>query len=103
MAHIDWVETQGNVSSVEPSPNGAIRKAVRVVFTYKVDGNWYGGTFVSNFDPYIEGQPLTVRYDPLNPSINDLVKKDSRRRWFTYAAFVVAGLVLLLLWLMGFR
>jgi hypothetical protein len=103
MAHIDWVETKGNVASVEPYPNGAIRKAVRVVFTYTVDGHWYGGTFISNFDPYIEGQPLTVHYDPKNPSMNDLLKKDRRRRWFTYTAYVAALLVILQLWLMGFR
>jgi hypothetical protein len=91
----------GSVASVEPNPNGAIRKAVRVVFTYKVDGHWYGGTFISNFDPY--GQTLTVRYDPKDPATNDLVKKDNRRRWLTCAAFVLAGLVNLLLGLAGFR
>jgi Protein of unknown function (DUF3592) len=103
MANIEWVETEGSVASVEPSPTGASRKAVRVGFSYTVDGHWYGGTFISNFDPYVEGQKLTVRYDPKDPSTNDLAKRDNRRRWLTYAAFVVAGLMVLLLRLMGFR
>ena len=94
---IDWVETEGNVASVTPNPNGLIRKAVEVVFTYTVDGHWYGGMFLSNFDPYVVGQTLTVRYDPTNPASNDLVKKDFRRRWLTIAAFVAAGLIILLL------
>jgi len=103
LANIDWAETEGSVASVKPNPNGVIRKAVTVVFTYKVDGHWYGGTFLSNFDPYVEGQTLTVRYDPKDPATNDLVKKDNRRRFLTVAGFVLAWLVFLLLEWARFR
>jgi hypothetical protein len=100
---VDWKEAKGTVASVERNPTGAIRKALTIVFTYQVDGHWYGGTFISNFDPYVEGQALTVRYDPKDPATNDLMKKESRRRWLTYAAFATAGLVILLLLMAGFR
>jgi hypothetical protein len=100
---ISWKETEGTVASVEQNSNGALRNALTVVFTYKVDGHWYGGTFVSNFDRYVEGQTLTVRYDTSDPATNDLTKKDTRRLWLTCALFAGAGLVILLLRLAGFR
>jgi hypothetical protein len=98
MANLEWAQAEGVVASVEP-----LKNAVRVSFTYKVDGHWYGDTFISNLDPYIPGQSLTVRYDPKDPATNDLAKKDKRRRWLTNAAFLVLALIILLLRVMGFR
>ncbi len=103
MANIEWAETEGRVASVEPMSDLTAKKAFRVQFAYKVDDHWYGGSFVSDIDPYVEGQKLTVRYDPKDPSTNDLEKRDNRRRWLTYAALIVAGLIILALRLMGFR
>lgn len=94
MGKIDWKDTDGTVASVE-------RQATRggpiytVVFTYKVEGSWCGGTFTTR-DEYRKGDSVVVRYDPKNPDYNDLTQKDTRERWIIGGVVVAA--VLLWLW-----
>lgn len=68
-----------------------------VVFTYKVDGGWYGGTFNTR-TPYAEGDILVVEYDPKDPESNKYVEREKRLRWVYIAFFAVLGL--LAIWLL---
>lgn len=85
-----WKDTDGTVaSSDEFHTKGGARYTV--VFTYKVEGSYYGGTFTTSTS-YREGDLLTVQYDPAHPEINDLVQKEHRRRWLIAAVLVLIGI-----------
>jgi Protein of unknown function (DUF3592) len=95
MAKIDWKDADGTATSVtrQESRGGPI---YTVAFNYEVDGHWCGGTFTTR-DEYREGDSVAVRYDPKNPDYNDLMQKESRKRWIigSVVVFVV------LLWLLA--
>jgi hypothetical protein len=91
MAKIDWQDADGTVAG-EPEYRG--KNTYSVVFTYKVDGHFYSGTFTTG-DSYKDGDSLPVRYDPKNPDYSDLTQKESRQRWLIVGIFVVVGLLVL--------
>ena len=61
-----------------------------VVFTYKVEGSWLGGTFTTA-TPYQEGDTLVVKCDPGAPERNNFTEREKRLRWFYIAFFVAMG------------
>jgi len=89
VAKTDWQYTDGTVSNVITSTyayNSYTRPATDclVTFTYEVDGHFYGGEFHTS-ETYVEGQTITVGYDPANPEKNDLVKSEaSNLLWVTF-------------------
>jgi hypothetical protein len=84
----DWLEVVGTVSSVMARS----RAGNVVVFTYEVDGHFYGGS-LTTYDPYEEGASIIVRHDPDDPERNDLIRRQTTKNW------VAAGiLVLLAIW-----
>ncbi len=87
MRRRDWVQTDGAVGSVIVS-DGKHGKSYSVVFTYKVDGHYYGGTFTSYSETYREGDWISVKYDPSNPERNDLVLKETIKHWIIGAVVV---------------
>lgn len=92
--HKDWKETDGTVAEVEEHQT-RYGKEYSVVFTYKVDGEWYGGTFTTS-DSYSEvrkGDTIPVRYDPNKPDRNDLVERETIRRWVIGAVLASAAAV----------
>ena len=93
MAKIDWKDADGTAASVERL-DGRYGPTFVVVFTYKVDDEWYGGTF-SGSEEYRVGDSLSVRYDPKNPEHNDLVDKEAHKRWLIVGFFVILGIVVL--------
>jgi hypothetical protein len=68
-----WQQTEGTVSAIYLDAVGEDH-GEKVVFTYKVDGHWYSGTFASN--GYVHGQRIPVLYDPSDPHRNNLVAKN---------------------------
>jgi len=85
VAKTEWKETQGKIESVELNFSPVAKSTV--VFTYKVDGSWYSGTFTNYAYPAPQvGDPLVVRYDATNPERNDVVEKPQRAKW------IVAGI-----------
>jgi hypothetical protein len=66
-----------------------------VVFTYIVDGHYYGGS-LTTYDPYEVGASITVKYDPDDPEKNDLVSRQNARNWVGAAI-----LVLLAIWIIA--
>jgi Protein of unknown function (DUF3592) len=90
----DWKATDGTVAEVEERRN---RSAVwySVVFTYKVEGSWYGGTF-STDEAYRKGDLIAVQYDPANPEHNDLVDREKRRNWTIALVLTAVGIIALL-------
>lgn len=92
----DWKTTEGTVAEVQERRT---RSTVwySVVFTYKVDGSWYGGTFWSA-DAYQKGDSIDVRYNPADPERNDLVDSETRRKWIQ--ALVVLAVVAFWLFMM---
>lgn len=91
----DWIDADATVaSSIE---HGADERPIyEVVFTYKVNDGWYGGTFTT-FIPYREGDKLAVRYDSRNPARNNYVQNEKRQKWDLIVFFSALGL--LTLWL----
>ncbi len=91
MRRRDWVATEGTVGGVEreSGPDGHI--SYSVVFTYKVDGHFYGGTFTTFKERYV-GETLPVKYDPSDPDRNSLVAAEMRVRW-TIRILIVAGIL----------
>ena len=67
-----------------------------VVFTYVVDGSYYGGTFTT-MQRYADGETFAIQYDPENPERNDVVRRDRIRNWL-YALFFV-GLAVMAVYL----
>jgi len=80
MKRRDWVETDGTISEVYVDGGGR-DKSVSVVFTYMVDGHYYGGTYSPFADYPAKGDTITVRYDPDDPNKNDLVARDLLKHW----------------------
>jgi hypothetical protein len=91
--HKDWKDTDGTVASVEEYQTRS-GKQYSVVFTYKVDGEWYGGTFTTT-DSYSKGDAIPVLYDPLKPDRNNLVQRETIRHWVVGAVLCALGLVFL--------
>jgi hypothetical protein len=88
-----WNETDGTVASVEERQTRSGTE-YSVVFTYKVDGEWYGGTFTTD-ESYRKDDAIAVLYDPLKPDRNNLVEQETRRRWVIGAILGVGALVVL--------
>jgi hypothetical protein len=65
-----------------------------VVFTYKVDREWYGGTFTTG-EAYRKGDTIAVLYDPSKPERNNLVQQETIRKWIIAAVLCALGLLLL--------
>ena len=91
--HEDWKDTDGTVASVEEHQT-RYGKNYSVVFTYKVDDEWYGGTFTSE-EPYSKDDTLTVLYDPAKPERNNLVEHEKIRHWILGAVILVAAFLIL--------
>ena len=88
---VKWKDADGTVATVSEL-QGKNRVRYSVVFTYKVNEGWYGGTFTS-YDPLTVGDSLAVRYDPENPDHNDLVEKEKWRKIFGIGLAVIAGVL----------
>jgi hypothetical protein len=92
--HKDWKDTEGTVASVDEFRTRSGTEYYSVVFTYKVDNEWYGGTFTTS-EEYRKDDTLTVLYDPKQPDRNNLVEKETIRRW-VIGSLIGAGALLLL-------
>ncbi len=92
-----WLMTEGTVASVAVHQNRN-SEWFTVVFTYKVDGGWYGGTFTS-FTSYDVGEILDVEYDPQRPEINNFTRRERLLHWFYVAFFLALGVLALYLFL----
>ena len=86
-----WLETEGTVSSVVEFHTQAGR-GYSVVFTYKVDGSWYGGTF-STMAYHREGEALPVSYDPLHPERNNFLRREGMMQWVYIVVFTLLGVM----------
>ena len=86
--HKDWKDADGTVASIEEQQTRG-GTVYSIVFTYKVDGEWYGGTFTTR-DSYSKGDAISVRYDPNKPDRNDLVERETIRHW-VIGAILVSG------------
>jgi hypothetical protein len=91
--HENWKDTDGTVTGVECRPTRG-GDQYSVVFTYKVNGEWYGGTFTSSLE-YDKEDTVSVTYDPANPEHNNLVDQEKRRHWLLAALILIPVLVLL--------
>ena len=90
-----WLDADGTVASADEisSRNGS---EYSVVFTYKVNDEWYGGTYTT-YEAYSKGDSISLLYDPANPERNNLVEKEKIRHWIIAAVFASFGLVILYL------
>jgi Protein of unknown function (DUF3592) len=61
-----------------------------VVFTFEVDGGYYGGSYTAWKEPYV-GEKIPVWYDPADPDRNDLVQKEMLMKWVYTVLFLVFG------------
>jgi hypothetical protein len=84
-----WQKTNATVASFLRYQT-KIGPMYEVVFTYKVDGSWLGGTFTT-MHPYREGDTLPLFYDPKNPERNNLARREGILRWVYIAFFVLMG------------
>jgi hypothetical protein len=89
----DWKETDGTVADVEVISyrNGT---EYSVVFTYKVDGGYYSGTFTT-YEAYRKDDTIPVLYDPANPERNNLVESEKIQHWAIGAVVCVVALIVL--------
>jgi len=87
----EWKDADGTVANVN-AVNSKAGTRYSVVFTYKVDGSWYGGTFTTN-TPYSKGDTLAVQYDPSDPERNKYVRDEKRMR-LAFAAFAIMVTIL---------
>jgi hypothetical protein len=94
MRRKDWVETDGTIATVEEH-QGRNSKSYTVVFTYKVDGHFYGGTYTTWTDEPIVGDPIAVKYDPDDPERNDLVLKETIMHWVIGGVIVLVAIVII--------
>lgn len=93
----EWKDTDGAIANViAVNSRGGTRYSV--VFTYKVNGSWYGGTFHTG-TPYRKGDTLPVQYDPSNPDRNSYVEHEKRMHW-VYAAILAFFAVIAILYLL---
>jgi hypothetical protein len=90
MRRRDWVEVEGTVASAMAFQTKA-GSGYTVVFTYKVDGHFYGGTFTT-MRLYFKGDRISVKYDPSDPDRNNLVGREQMMNWFYAVFFVLLGL-----------
>ena len=88
---VDWRETEGTVASVARYESKGV-PIYEVVFTYKVEGSWYGGTFTT-LAPHFKGDALAVRYDPSNPEKNNFLKREGIMRWVYIVFFTLLGIM----------
>jgi Protein of unknown function (DUF3592) len=91
--HKDWKDTDGTVASVSEYRTRTGTQ-YSVVFTYKVDNEWYSGTFTTG-EEYRKDDTITVLYDPKQPDRNNLVEKETVRRWIIGSIIGAAALLLL--------
>jgi hypothetical protein len=89
----NWKDIDGTVADVEAISyrNGT---EYSVVFTYKVDGDYYSGTFTT-YDAYRKDDTIAVLYDPANPERNNLVEQEKRMHWIIGAVICVVALIVL--------
>ncbi|HEV2465004.1 MAG TPA: DUF3592 domain-containing protein [Acidobacteriaceae bacterium] len=99
MAKDNWLETTATVFTCGVEQHlhvGAMATRLEgnylVTFNYTVDGKWFSGEFRSN-EEYKEGQPFTISYDPLNPSINSISVEESNEKRWTILGWAIAILV----------
>jgi hypothetical protein len=89
-----WKDADGTVASVYEKFQTRNGPYYSVVFTYKVDGGYYSGTF-STFEEYHENDAIYLRFDPANPERNDLVERERIKHWILFAVILVAALSVL--------
>lgn len=98
MSTKDWIETDGVVASVDSqSTRGG--ELYTVVFTYKVNDHFYGGTF-HTYDAYRVDDSIAVKYNPADPDQNDLVEREKLHHWIIFgviAAVVLVGIYVIFL------
>jgi len=92
-----WIDTEGTVASVEvhETTRSGDPSTWTVVFTYKVDGHWYSGTY-RTFDTFKVGDTLALRYDPADPNRNNLVVKDRLLHVLYWGIAVAIALAILI-------
>jgi hypothetical protein len=91
--HKDWKDTDDTIASAEPYQT-RYGTEYSVAFTYKVDGEWYGGTFTTS-ESYRKDDVITVLYDPANPERNNLVQREKARRWIIGSLIAAVALFIL--------
>jgi hypothetical protein len=99
MATTDWKQADGRVVRIESISTRGRRQLI-VVFSYEVCGQIFEGELYT-FKSMHKGDMLRVQYDPSNPKLTRF-EADYRRTWRVWwfaAATVVAGALLLMLWI----
>jgi hypothetical protein len=86
----DWKDTDGTVADVEELSRRNITE-YSVVFTYKVEGGYYSGTFTTG-EAYCKDDTIPVLYDPASPERNTLVEQEKIRHWVVGGVLCVVAL-----------
>ncbi len=99
MAKTEWKQADGRVVRIDTISTRGRRQLI-VTFSYEVHGQLYEGELYT-FKSMHEGQTLLVEYDPSNPKLTRFEANYKRtwRIWWFAAATVLAGALLLGLWI----
>jgi Protein of unknown function (DUF3592) len=103
MATTDWKQADGRVVRVESISTRGRRQLI-VVFSYEVCGQILKANSTLS-SRRTKGDMLRVQYDPSNPKLTRF-EADYRRTWRLWwfaAATVVAGALLLMVWIHATR
>lgn len=76
--HKDWVDGEGTAASVNVTPTRGGNN-YGVVFTYKVNDSYYGGTYNTSEETRV-GDAVYFRYDPNDPERNTLLEQEKWKR-----------------------
>ena len=83
-----WKQAEATIASVQRHTGADSAYSYEVVFTFKVDGGYYGGTFTVWKEPCV-GDNISLWYDPADPDRNNLVQREKLMNW-VYAVFFLA-------------
>jgi hypothetical protein len=85
-----WKHAEATVESVvmHTGPDSAYSE---VVFMFKVDDGYYGGTFTAWKETFV-GDKIAVSYDPANPDRNNLTQQEKLKNWALAVFFIAFGI-----------
>ena len=88
----NWAKTDGTVTSSRRYDTPRAGSRFEVGFTYKVNGERYGGTFNTPL-AFREGTTFVVEYDPKDPARNKFLAREKRLRWIPVLLWAVLVLL----------
>ena len=91
MKRKDWKQAEATIASVQTHTGPDSEYYYEVVFTFQLDGAYYGGTFTAWKEPSV-GDRISVWYDPANPDRNNLVQRVKLLKWAYAFLFLAFGL-----------